>query len=271
MKPFIKWVGNKYRLVPIILDHLSPGKRLVEPFAGSGALFLNSSFPQGLLNDSNPHLISMFLLLQRCGPAFIDYCKVFFEPETNTERFYYDSRAAFNDLGKNAPLFEFTRKAALFLYLNRHGYNGLCRYNKKGEFNTPFGNYVKPYFPEKEMVYFYEKAATATFTCADFRHTFSQLEEGDVVYADPPYLPLSPTANFTQYGADGFGVQDHSDLAALAEEAAARGIPVVVSNHDTPLTREIYGNGQITEILVQRNISCVGSSRKKVKEVLMRF
>ena len=163
MRPFLKWAGNKYRIVDRIKSALPKGERLVEPFVGSGALFMNTDYAEYLLADVNADLISLFQIVQEQGEPFIDYCQTFFTPEKNDKEQYYKYRDLFNT---TTDLIE---KGALFLYLNKHGFNGLCRYNQSGGFNVPFGTYVKPYFPRKEMCFFYQKAKNVTFVCADLR------------------------------------------------------------------------------------------------------
>ena len=265
MKPFLKWAGGKYRLLGRIGEQLPPGKRLVEPFAGSGAVFLNTAYPRYLLCDSNADLINLFQALKEEGEAFVRYCSSYFVAATNREQEYYRLRARFNEAPDNHE------KAAIFLYLNRHGYNGLCRYNASGAFNTPFGRYKKPYFPEKEMLFFAEKANKALFLCQDFRKTMSELQPGDVVYGDPPYVPLSATASFTEYSSGGFGSREQKELAELAGELAGKNIPVLLSNHDTPFTRQIYREAKLSSFKVQRFISCRGDNRNKAAELLALF
>lgn len=265
MKPFLKWAGGKHRIVHRIKEQLPSGSRLVEPFVGSGAVFLNTGYSSYLLSDSNADLINLFQVLKEEKESFVEYCRGYFTPAFNREEEYYRLRFEFNRT-RNQKL-----KAALFLYLNRHGYNGLCRYNASGEFNTPFGRYKKPYFPEKEMLHFARKAQKATFACQDFRKTMTGVRPGDVVYCDPPYVPLSTTANFTEYSSGGFGLQEQEKLAELAGQLAGKGIPVLLSNHDTEFVRQIYHGAQITSFKVRRFISCHGDNRNKAGEILALF
>ena len=168
IRPFLKWPGGKYRLLPRIRKALQPGKRLVEPFVGSGAVFLNTDYDTYLLADANPDLIGLYRQLLEEGPSFIRYCRRFFDGRHNNGENYYAYRDEFNET-RNAR-----RKSALFLYLNRHGYNGLCRYNGKGGFNTPFGRYDKPYFPEKEMQAFAARAQSTTLLQAHFHESMAK-------------------------------------------------------------------------------------------------
>lgn len=108
------------------------------------------------------------------------------------------------NLTKADPL----RRAVLFLYLNRHGYNGLCRYNLRGEFNVPFGRYKKPYFPEAELYHFAEKAQNAEFYCESYEECMQRADSRTVVYCDPPYAPLTATANFTAYHTNSFNLNN---------------------------------------------------------------
>lgn len=266
MRPFLKWPGNKFRIVNYIKAQLPQGRRLIEPFVGSGAVFLNTDYDRYLLADNNPDLIKIFRFLQSEGTTFIEYCRTFFTPENNSEDVYYSYREEFNTTRDDRL------KAALFLYLNRHGYNGLVRYSLKGNFNTPFGTYEKPYFPEKEMLSFYEKAQHAEFICCDFEEAMSQAVPGeDVCYCDPPYVTLSSTANFTSYSAGGFGPDAQLRLAKLAKELSKKGVPVLLSNHDTEFVRQAYSSAQIIAFDVQRFISCDGTNRGKAGEVLALF
>ncbi|HEY9765362.1 MAG TPA: Dam family site-specific DNA-(adenine-N6)-methyltransferase [Chroococcales cyanobacterium] len=265
MKPFLKWAGNKYSILERIAVKLPSGQRLIEPFVGAGAVFLNTNYRDNLLADNNPDLIDLYRALQKEGRDFIEYCRSFFDEEHNEEACYYKLRETFNTTEDRRF------KAALFLYLNRHGYNGLCRYNAKGIFNTPFGRYKKPYFPAQEMLSFHQKSKDSLFLCADFAETMGQAQPGDVIYCDPPYVPLSPTANFTSYSTGGFGEQQQLELAKIAEELAMRGIPVLISNHDTPFVREAYAAAKMNSFEVQRYISCRGDHRNKAKEVLALF
>ncbi|OPX84321.1 MAG: DNA adenine methylase [Pelotomaculum sp. PtaB.Bin104] len=264
-RPFLKWAGNKYQIIERIKAILPPGKRLVEPFAGSGAVFLNTIYQQYLITDKNRDLVMLYLTLQAEGEKFISYCKSFFTEVNNSESRYYELRKIFNSTAAGRY------KAALFVYLNRHCYNGLCRYNAEGFFNTPFGQYNKPYFPEHEMRYFYNRAKHAVFKLADFREVMKKACEGDVVYCDPPYVPLSATANFTSYSSGAFGRDEQLELAELARQLADRGIPVLISNHATQFTLNAYKTAKIELFDVQRNISCNGAGRGKVKEMMALF
>lgn len=266
IRPFLKWAGNKYRIIERIKQLLPSGTRLIEPFAGSGAVFLNTEFERYILSDNNPDLISLYSFIKHEGLPFIRYCKRYFNGKYNNPESYYQLRERFNHTS-NAR-----QKAALFVYLNRHGYNGLCRYNAKGGYNVPFGRYQHPYFPDKEMLAFHHKAQRADLVVGSFETAFANSRKGDVIYCDPPYVPLSDSANFTSYSAGGFGLDKQQQLALLAQQAANRGIPVLISNHHTGFTEQAYQAAtQRQTFQVQRYISCNGEKRENAGEVLALF
>ena len=264
-RPFLKWAGNKYRCLNHILNALPDSDRLIEPFTGSGAIFINSNYSQYLLGEQNQDLITLYNLLKEKGALFIDYCSAFFTGQYNNKTDFYQFREEFNQSNYGE------RRAALFLYLNRHGYNGLCRYNQSGKYNVPFGQYKKPYFPLKEMSHFHNHCQSAEFLQADFRTTFLQAKPGDVIYCDPPYVPLSDSANFSAYTQKIFTENDQITLANLALESANKGIVVIISNHDTEFTRHHYRLAKMTSFPVKRSISCHAEQRRNVQELLAVF
>ena len=265
MRPFLKWAGGKHKIVDRILLALPPAKKLVEPFVGSGAVFLNTDYDNFLLADSNPDLIHLYREVQKSGDSFIDEAAGLFIPENNTEATYYQLRDEFNQCTN------IRRRAALFVYLNRHCFNGLCRYNAKGKFNVPFGRYSKPYFPFQEMLSFHEKSKNAEFKNQDFRVSMKDAKGDCVVYCDPPYAPLTLTANFSSYTKNGFNQKDQEDLALLAHDLSKKNIPVVISNHDTVYTRNIYSLAKINNFDVQRFIASKAANRIKAAELVATY
>lgn len=265
-RPFLKWAGGKYRLLERIRAELPlPSKklRLIEPFVGAGALFANSGYQKCLINDANEDLIHIYRILKSDHQRYIKESAKLFSLQNNNPEHYYKMREQLNG---SSDHFE---RALLFLYLNRHGYNGLCRYNRKGGFNVPFGRYKRPYFPENEMHHFSKMLQHTQIKLGDYGAIVSKAKSGDVVYCDPPYAPLAQSSNFTDYARAGFGLEEQQRLASLAEEAAERGALVVISNHNTAFTKEIYGNAnQIKRFKVQRFISSKGGERRPVSELL---
>ena len=222
VRPPLKWAGGKRWLVPALSEiwqqHL--GRRFVEPFCGGLAISLGLRPNNARLNDSNPHLVNFYEWLKR-GLVFD---RVF----ENEERSYYLSRDRFNCLISNGGASS-AEAAMLFYYLNRTGYNGLCRFNKSGLFNVPFGRYSNiryaSYFPE-----FQEVLGEWDFTSGDFQQV--ELNTRDFVYADPPY-----DVEFTTYSPGGF---TWSDQERLADWLAGHRGPVVASNQATPRIVQLY-------------------------------
>lgn len=265
-RPFLKWAGNKYQVIDKILKHLPPGKRLIEPFVGSGAVFLNTNYESYLLADANEDLINLYQLLQHDGENFIDYCHQFYHSKANTKENYLSYRTLFNETTDKKL------KAALFIYLNRHGFNGLCRYNSSGKFNVPFGTYVrKPTLPVDRMLQFQQKSQQVEFRQQNFLDTLSQAKKGDIVYCDPPYVPLSNTANFTSYHKLQFGETEQIALANVAKKLSRKGVHIIISNHDLPFTREIYAGAHFESFNLQRLISSDSQNRNWVKELISIF
>ncbi len=265
MRSALKWAGGKKRVIGEILKALpvKDKKRLVEPFVGGGSVFLNIDFDEYLLIDMNKDLISLFNIIKTQSKSFIADAQSYFYGDNNCPDRYYKLRKQFNE---SDDAYE---RALLFLYLNRHGYNGLCRYNKSGGYNVPFGRYKHPYFPKAELTFFAEKAQKATFQQGDFETAFLQLKNNDVVYCDPPYSPINRTASFTAYAGNTFTDEDQIRLVACAENAKRQGVPTLISNHYVDFTKELYKGATKKELFqVQRSISQKGKGRVKVQEIL---
>lgn len=301
MKPFLKWAGGKSRLVPEILEALEmPGiasgtgkpRRLVEPFAGSGALVMGisqmnktSDFSGFLCADANADLVNLYRHLRRDTDGFVALCRSYFDGGKNNDvDSYMRLRREFNEARKGSM-----KRSALFVYLNRHCFNGLCRYNGTGGFNVPFGRGANqrgdgkcppPGFPEDAMRSFAEvgKALKITWSAANFDAVLARVEEGDVVYCDPPYSPLSPTASFSSYAKEGFSEADHVRLAETAAKLASeRNVTVVISNHwSEAIVRDIYVSGKfaapvIKRISAARSVAASKHSRGNASELFAIF
>lgn len=204
IKSPIKWAGGKTRVMPQLLKHLPKADCLIEPFVGSGTVFMNTEYRRYILCDSNAALINFFNTLTKHTEELIKTAQMFFL-DGNFSDDYYACRDGFNFISKNQLAAIGTARkvqwAAMFLYLNRHGFNGLYRVNQKGEFNVPFGRYATPYFPEKEIRLFAEKAndTKAIFIHSDFRHSIPdvmQLAYDAVIYCDPPLHPDQQNRQF---------------------------------------------------------------------------
>jgi DNA adenine methylase len=262
IKSPIKWAGGKSKSLHRILPELT-GKRLLEPFLGSSVVSLNVSQEIILANDFNKDLIFLFNAIKNDLKELTEYIEILFR-DGNRKEYYLNCREEFNRETNDI------KRAAYFVYLNRHCFNGLCRYNSKGGFNVPFGKYSTITPPIKELVLAHEEFSRKdiTFFNLDFLEFLEKSLPGDVVYCDPPYSPISETT-FVNYSGNGFEEKLHEQLARRAEELSENGVKVLISNHDTPFTRELYKNAKrILEIDVQRSISNNSDGRKKVKEII---
>jgi DNA adenine methylase len=268
-KPFLKWAGGKYLIVDRIKKHFPKNyNRFVEPFLGAGSVTLNIDAEQCIANDFNADLINLWKSLQTHKNAFVNDCRELFIVDNNIKSTFNELKCEFNTTT------DAYRKSVLFVYLNRHCFNGLWRYNLKGEFNVPFGKYDKPYFPQREFDEILGKIDSIQFHNEDFRTIFEMVQDGDVVYCDPPYLPLSTTSNFDNYTGNGFSLQDHEDLAQLAFNASQCGATVIISNHYNWYTNQIYNKkygGKIDKFEVKRTLSSNIDKREPVMELLAIF
>jgi DNA adenine methylase len=267
-RSFLKWAGGKYRLLKNLLPLFPEGERFVEPFVGSGVVFINVNYPSYLINDVNEDLIGVYKSLWLNPEEYIKSLSNLFSAP-NTSDIYYYNRSIFN----NANMYyELNLKSLLFVYLNRHCFNGLCRYNKKGKFNVAFGKYKNVYFPEKELKMFAQKLQNNTeISNVDYKLLFKSIGKGDVVYCDPPYVSLSKTSNFTNYFGKSFGDEEQIHLVSLIKKAVNKGATVLISNHDTEFTRELYNGANIISFDTPRLISPNGNRRTKVKELIAIF
>ena len=263
MSGIVKIAGGKARVIGQIAEHFGDG-RIVEPFAGSLTTAFALSNREFLFNDSNTDLYNLYSSLRL---QMIVDSEQFWQGKNNPED-YYKVREGFNNSSRVGFL-----AAKRFLYLNRHSYNGLIRYNLSGGFNTPFGKYKNPYFPHEEMRayrYMQENGSTSE-TCLDyieFMDAFTKV--GDTVYCDPPYLSPSGKSTF-QYTPDGkkFEYAQHVELATKARELADLGRKVIISNayiHDS-VTSKLYGEAdRVLYLDVRRSISC--KDRGNAKELI---
>ncbi|WP_233886329.1 DNA adenine methylase [Paraburkholderia flagellata] len=265
-RPFLKWVGGKGRLLDHLLPKLPSGNRLIEPFVGGGAIFLGTDYGSYVLGDTNAHLIELYQAVAKDPDAFVAEAeKLFVEENLSPER-YNEFREKFNSA--HDPLV----RGALFLYLNKFGFNGLCRYNKSGKFNVPFGRTSRvPRLPREEIRAFAQKARAATFVHRDFVEVMMSAKLGDVVYCDPPYLDRDNASSFKAYSASGFDLTRHRELAQCARRLAASGIPVAISNHDCTIGRELYVGADIHTLSARRSISGAAERRGDVAEILAVF
>lgn len=269
--PFVKWVGGKGRLLGQLLPLLPPGverMRHVEPFMGGGAMFFARQPERALLCDINPELVSTYEMVRdRVDDVIAELRRhAARHKAAGDAEYYYAIRERYNRGGGRRAA-----RAAMFIYLNKTCFNGLHRVNRKGEFNVPAGRYVNPRILDEEGL----RAASAVLQNAEIRHAgFEELlataRPGDFIYFDPPYEPVSRTANFTNYAQDGFTQDDQRRLRDVFDELTRRGCRCMLSNSDVPFIRELYKHHRIDTVAAPRAVSCDKNKRGLVSEVVVR-
>lgn len=266
-RPVLKWAGGKRRLIDDIIKRLPSDYRsraYHEPFFGGGALFFHIEPSKGSINDVNKRLMNFYRVL-RDQPE--DLIRTASEYVYDKEE-YYRLRKRFNE-----ALLDDVEDAAILLYLNKTGYNGLYRVNSKGEYNVPFGRYKKPRIVDEERI---KKASMILENIEIYSDRFDHIKEaaepGDIVYFDPPYLPVSDTSDFTEYSKTGFGYADHKLLRDICLELHEMGVLFVQSNsHVEPIIGlyEEFEDFRIDIVQMNRAINSKSSRRGGVEEVLI--
>ena len=267
-RSFLKWAGGKHSVLDEIRAMLPTGDRLIEPFVGSGTVFINAGFKRNLLGDVNPDLINLFNQLQGNPDAVIKTAHQL-ERGCLSNKAYLAIRDEFN--GREAHA---VRHAALFLALMRTSYNGLCRYNQKGLFNVGWNKKGEAnYFPMDELAHFTGMQKEMAFMCAGFEDVIAQAGEGDVVFCDPPYEPLPDEAGFTAYSGTSFTFADQVRLVECLVAARDRGAKVVITNSSAPAILHLYINNgfRITPLATRRSVSCKSETRKTVNDIIAAF
>lgn len=272
--PFLKWAGGKRKLASLIIEAFpsnydSKTGKFYEPFVGGGALTFalgnrNSDLylpgKQVHISDMNPDLINTYKILRDDIDSLIVELKKF-EKLNDPDSFYKIRAAQYEDDVKSA---------ARFIYLNKTCFNGLWRVNGSGAFNVPFGRYKNPNILDRENLYLcHERLQGARISLGSFEDISLKPVKGDVVYFDPPYIPLTKTAAFSQYAKENFGLPDQEILNKTIRSLTRRGVKVIMSNSDTRLTRDIFGDSlTLRQISVARTISAKATTRKAVHEVI---
>lgn len=267
--PFVKWVGGKRQL----LDEITPllPKRITnycEPFLGGGALLFSIQPSKAIANDLNADLIAVYEIIRDDVESLIKSLK----KHENTSEYFYALRDIDRDEASYQSLSKL-EKASRLIYLNKTCFNGLFRVNSLGEFNTPFGHYKNPNIvnePVLRAVSKYFNASKINFYSEDFAETLSRVNKGGFVYLDPPYDPVSDTANFTGYNKGGFDRKEQLRLKSCCDELTKRGVKFMLSNSSTEFIKELYGEYSITFVKAKRAINANASKRGAIEEVIVR-
>lgn len=266
-RPFVKWVGGKTQLLPELLKRVpTTFENYYEPFLGGGALFFALQPDVAILSDINEELVNAYDVVMGQVDALICGLRL----HKYEEKHYY----AVRDLDRDRPAFYQLSKvirASRFIYLNKTGYNGLYRVNRSGHYNVSFGRYTNPLICDEDNL----RACSAvlarphTFVC---HHGFTNIHpgKGDFVYLDPPYAPLTATANFTGYDSDGFGERCQRNLAGWLKIMDRGGVQWMLSNSACPLILDLYKDFHIEFVDAKRSVNSDPTKRGNVKEVIVR-
>jgi DNA adenine methylase len=262
----VKWVGGKTKLLAELVARMPERYgRYYEPFAGGAALFFRVAPARAVLNDDNADLIATYRALATDAGAVIK--RLAYHRDRHDKDHYYGIREKWNHGADKWPLVE---RAAAFVYLNKTCFNGLWRVNRSGQFNVPMGRYTDPPICVPDTLEAAGKVLRhAELRCGDFRAAVADAKAGDFLYFDPPYDPVTTTANFTSYTKGSFGPDDQRALADLARHLVARGCKVMLSNSDTAFIRSIYKGLRIDRVKCPRAINSDPTRRGDVDEVII--
>lgn len=260
--PFVKWAGGKRQLLSQIQERMPENyNHYFEPFVGGGAVFFGTQPSKALINDINKALINTYQRICDSPKAFLsEVNKIDSEMWEDGKQYYYSIREHYNDkLMKSEYDVEL---AALFVFLNKHCFNGLYRVNGKGLFNVPYNNSRRVSVNEDSIIEISKYLQGITIIDGDFEDACKDARKGDFVFLDSPYAPLNPTS-FESYTKEGFDIESHKRLAKLYDELTMRGCYCMLTNHNTDLINELYGNKgyKIDVVSVRRMINSDASNR----------
>jgi DNA adenine methylase len=266
LEPFLNWVGGKRRLLPYLLHFLPDDiarRTYHEPFVGAGSLFLALLPRRSVLADANAHLINCYDAIRRRPEQVSRY--LIQHQAHSTASYYYEIRDQYNRSGPSAA------QAARFIYLNKTCFNGIFRVNEKGTFNVPFG-WKTPRLPKREQIrQVSEHLQGSTLLVSSFETSLKAIGKADFAYLDPPYPPISDTSFFTHYTSDRFGEAHQRKLATAVRALARRGAKFMMSNADTPLIRDLYGDYRIFELSVTRFVTCKANKHKEAELIITNY
>lgn len=267
MQPFVKWAGGKRQLLAKILEE-SPKEfnKYYEPFIGGGAVFFAIEHENATINDINTHLIHTYNIIKTNPDEFIQLLEEYDSILLDADK-YNEIRTKYNNkiLDNKYDL----EMAVLFVFLNKHAFNGLYRVNSKGLFNVPWNKKESgASFNKENILSISNYLQSVTILNGDFELAVKDAAKGDFVFFDSPYAPLNPTS-FDSYDKAGFGIEEHERLARLFGELTERGCYCMLTNHNTELIRDLYQNYNIEVVNVRRSINS-DATKRVGKEVIIK-
>ena len=267
LQPFTKWTGGKRQLLPIIKELMPETYNdYYEPFIGGGALFFDLAPERAVINDYNAELINCYQQIRNNPQELIDLLK--YHQENNSKDYYLQLRSADRDDRINNM--SDVQRAARILYMLRVDFNGLYRVNSKNQFNVPYGSYKNPKIVDEELIFAisnYLNNNQIEIKTGDFEDALLDVQEGDFIYFDPPYIPLSDTSAFTSYTHEGFSYEDQVRLRDTFRRLSDVGAYVMLSNSSSHLVEELYRAFNIHYVEATRTNGAKSSSRGKISEI----
>ena len=262
IQPFVKWVGGKRQLLPVIEKHLPKSYRdYYEPFVGGGAVFLHLRPRHACINDINRPLMHAYAVIRENPERILELLNgMDYTLQWEGASFYYDIRERYNQSVLDSHYDAFL--AAAFIFLNKHGFNGLFRVNRQGRFNVPYNYSIRPSCDEENIrnLSGLLNRLQLRMTSLDFEESVQDARTGDFVFFDSPYAPLTATS-FTSYTAMGFDEDSHIRLARLYRTLSARGVFCLLTNHNTPFIQELYEGFHQDVVPARRSINRDGNHR----------
>ncbi len=260
--PFVKWAGGKRQLLPQIRERMPQHyNRYFEPFVGGGAVLFDLQPEHALINDINKALINAYKIICEKPEEFLRAVKQLDnEMQQNGKEYYYAKREDYNDKLMRAEYD--VELAALFVFINKHCFNGLYRVNGKGLFNVPYNQSKCASVDEKLIMDISQVLQGVTILEGDFEDACADAQQGDFIFLDSPYAPLNP-ASFESYTKEGFDMESHRRLARLYDDLTAKGCFCMLTNHNTDFINTLYGNKgyKIDVVSVKRLINSDASNR----------
>lgn len=268
--PFVKWVGGKRQLMPLITAQLPKNIRelqYIEPFVGGGAVLFHLQPENAVINDFNEELINVYKVIKNnLEELIIDLKK-----HQNSAEYFYDIRGL--DRTDSFEKLTSIQRASRIIYLNKTCFNGLYRVNSAGEFNSPFGRYKNPNIvnePTLRAVNKFLNRNNIQIISGDYSSVLDKVDKKSFVYLDPPYHPISETSNFTGYVQGGWNVCDQIRLREACDKLTERGVKFLLSNSSAQFIKEQYKNYNISIVKATRSINSNGSERGEIDEVLIK-